>query len=80
MSIVLLLFGCATTNGDGRWYNNLYKRDYETPMEKYYSRDFLICLNLVLDAPKTNQAAANSAEQQTHDCLRKGGWFWDAPA
>ena len=68
-----LLVGCATTVTN-HWSNSLYKNDRENSMEKYYGRDFVICLNIAIDALQASVSGKDTLEQQTNDCLRRAGW------
>ena len=43
-------------------------------MEKYYSRDFAICLGLALESADLKQTNTGSVEFETEECLHKAGW------
>ncbi len=43
-------------------------------MDRYYSRDFVICLGVVLDSAKIKRPGYGSVEYETEECLRRAGW------
>lgn len=73
MTGTLIIAGCATPK-NGEWHNTLYQRDYKTSMEKYYRRDFKICLGRALQASSAGLIAPLTIELETEKCLRYGGW------
>ena len=73
LSAVVLLAGCISPP-KSLWYNGLYKSDRKNSMQKYYGRDFVICLGFALESANHEQPGSVSVEYETLDCLRKAGW------
>ncbi len=43
-------------------------------MDRYYGRDFVICLGIALDSAKIKRPGDGSVEYETEECLRRAGW------
>ena len=73
LTVIVLITGCISPP-QSPWYNGLYKSDRRNSMEKYYSRDFAICLGLALESANLKQTNTASVEFETEECLHKAGW------
>lgn len=70
---MLLIAGCVSPPRS-QWYNDLYKSDRRNSMDRYYGRDFVICLGIALDSAKIKRPGDGSVEYETEECLRRAGW------